>query len=67
MWAGGLDADISLLTTYIVAGSTSHGCAFLANIDKLYNDICECLVKAISEVIPSRNRRITEFNIAYCA
>jgi len=28
-----------------------------------YNNICACLIKATADLIPTRNHRITEFNI----
>lgn len=41
----------------------SDGKSFLTDIDKFYNDICDCLVKATADIIPSRERAVTEFNI----
>ena len=50
------------MTPYLI-GHISHDRSYLADIDKFYSDICDCLVKATADVIPTRNRPVTEFNI----
>jgi len=37
-----------------------HGKSFLQTF---YNDICDCLVRATADIIPTRERAVTEFNI----
>ena len=34
-----------------------------SSIDKFYNDICDCITKATSAVIPTRNRTVSDFNV----
>ena len=35
----------------------------LVHIDLFYNAICKCLIESTSDVIPSRSRQVTEFNV----
>ena len=37
--------------------------SFHANIDKFYDDICQCITKATADVIPSRIRKVSDFNV----
>jgi len=48
---------------YNAVVNTSRDKAFLADIDIFYNDICKCVVKATADIIPLRNRPVSEFNV----
>ena len=37
--------------------------SYLLDIDRFYNEICQCLTKATEDIIPSRTRPVSEFNI----
>jgi len=75
MWSNCDDMTLAYFTSYVdhllqyvtipydALHDTTRDKVHLINIDKFYTDICACLSKAIKDVIPCRNRPVSDFNI----
>ena len=75
MWNNCDDKTLAYYTSYVdhllqyvtipydALFDTTRDKVHLTDIDKFYTDICACLSKAIKDVIPCRNRPVSDFNV----